>query len=564
VKEEQWERAKELLWQTLALPPQDRDQYLQATCGADHELRLCVQELLTRADTPIGTLGCFESLTGTTLGHYQVLEKIGEGATGAVYRAHDTHLERVVALKVLPMPLRCNPESVRRFRLEGRCLSALTHPNIVQVFSLEECDGRIFLVMEHVTGRALAGCIRGEAIDFDLALKYAVQIARALAAAHGRGIIHRDLKPSNILVTNEHVAKVVDFGLAKILQPTHVPGEDERTRPGTLLGTTDYMSPEHVRAGVVDQRSDIFSFGSILFEMLTGTRPFNREYSVETMAAIANEPAAPSPRPLPEQWQAILQRCHAKAPADRFQCGDELAAALEALIFHPPPPRRHGILAAAVVIVLGLGIWGGSHFLSDATAAAQQSLTPSDRFNRALEGQNKAEATGCIGNRPGSCDIKTAISYLRAAETDWNVLFQSYPHHPSSLWNAALAEQGLCALYSRAKEWNAATAACERAIGHFTESLGSGKAYTELPNSSPDEADVLWNRALTHRLRAHEPDLARDAKTGELSRGIADLDRILAGQSRYAAFLKERRSEVVQTRSEMQRERATAATHAGH
>ena len=219
-------------------------------------------------------------MIGKTLGHYQITEKLGEGGMGVVYKARDTHLDRFVAFKVLASEKVADPDRKRRFVQEAKAASALNHPNIIHVYDIDQADGTDFIAMEYVEGRTLAQLIPRRGMQLGEALKYAVQIADALARAHGAGIIHRDLKPSNIMVDEHGLVRVLDFGLAKLTEAAPS-GGDETTRTaeattekGTIVGTTAYMSPEQAAGRKVDARSDIFSFGSVLYEMVTG-RPVN-------------------------------------------------------------------------------------------------------------------------------------------------------------------------------------------------------------------------------------------------------------------------------------------------
>jgi serine/threonine protein kinase len=244
----------------------------------------------------IGTSEELPAMTGQTISHYQVLEKLGEGGMGVVYKALDTHLDRFVAIKVLPPERVADPERKRRFVQEAKAASALNHPNIVTVHDITEDRGIDFIVMEHVAGKTLGQLIPRKGLPLSQTLKYAVQIADALAKAHAKGIVHRDLKPTNIMVTDDGLVKVLDFGLAKLTEPlapdefaptrTMRAGEGPKTEEGTIVGTVAYMSPEQAEGKKVDSRSDIFSFGSLLYEMTTGRRAFQGETRLSTLSAI--------------------------------------------------------------------------------------------------------------------------------------------------------------------------------------------------------------------------------------------------------------------------------------
>jgi len=278
-------------------------------------------------------------MIGRAISHYQVLEKIGEGGMGIVYKARETHLDRFVALKFLPADKVADPERKRRFVQEAKAASALNHPNIIHIYDIDETAGLHFIAMEYVQGKTLAEGIGPKGLDLNTALKYAVQMADALAAAHRAGIVHRDLKPANVMADEHGLAKVLDFGLAKLTEAA--PSDEEgptqtlitMTQEGAILGTVAYMSPEQVEGKKLDARSDIFSFGAVLYEMLTGQRAFRGDSSISIMSAILRENPAP-PRKLrpevPSELGDILQRCLEKNRDLRYPSGAELHKELAA------------------------------------------------------------------------------------------------------------------------------------------------------------------------------------------------------------------------------------------
>ncbi len=276
---------------------------------------------------------------GKTLSHYRLLEEIGRGGMGVVYQALDTKLDRRVALKVLPEEATTDPERLERFRREAKAVAALNHPGIVTIFSVEEADGIHFLTMELVTGRTLQEIIPDSGLSLDKIYQIAIPLAEALAAAHERGIVHRDLKPSNIIVTPDGRVKVLDFGLAKLLQPKDaIPeGSIEPTRTlatgeGKVMGTIPYMSPEQVSGKVVDSRTDIFSLGIILYEMETGKRPFAGESSAELASAILrDQPKSISDirSDLPGHLGWVTRRCLEKEPRRRYQSALDISNELQ-------------------------------------------------------------------------------------------------------------------------------------------------------------------------------------------------------------------------------------------
>ena len=277
--------------------------------------------------------------SGTRLGPYEIVAPLGAGGMGEVYRAHDSRLGREVAIKVLPPQFSIDEERLRRFEQEARAVGALNHPNIVGVYDTGTYEGAPYVVSELLEGETLRARIGDSPLPQRKAVDYATQIAKGLAAAHERGIVHRDLKPDNLFVTRDGRVKILDFGLAKMSDPV---GQSEtalvtggpQTSAGTALGTVGYMSPEQVRGQKVDHRSDIFSFGVVLYEMLTGRRAFQGDSAVETMNAILKEdpkPPANGGQPLPPGLDRIVLHCLEKSPEERFQSARDVAFDIEAL-----------------------------------------------------------------------------------------------------------------------------------------------------------------------------------------------------------------------------------------
>jgi len=283
-------------------------------------------------------------MIGQTFLHYRILEKIGEGGMGAVYKAEDAHLDRIVAVKFLPHDKMADPDRKQRFVQEAKAASSLNHPNIIVVHDIASDRGLDFIVMEYVDGKTLDQLIGRKGMRLNEALGCAVQIADGLAKAHSAGIIHRDLKPTNIMVTGEGRVKILDFGLAKLTEdveagdfvPTLTLGRPEkpRTEEGFILGTVAYMSPEQAEGKRVDSRSDIFSFGSVLYEMLSGQKAFHRETRVATLAAILSDepkPASQVNEALPPDIEQALARCLRKDPQRRWQNMSDLKVVLQDL-----------------------------------------------------------------------------------------------------------------------------------------------------------------------------------------------------------------------------------------
>jgi serine/threonine protein kinase/Tfp pilus assembly protein PilF len=274
---------------------------------------------------------------GKTVSHFEILEKLGEGGMGIVYKARDTHLSRFVAIKVLPPEKIANPERKRRFVQEAKSASTLNHPNIITVYDIDHRNGLDFIAMEYVAGKPLQRMIPREGVAPEEVVKYAVQIVGALAAAHRAGIIHRDLKPSNIMVREDGLVKVLDFGLAKLVErqiseSDATATEMVRTGREEIVGTAAYMSPEQVERRRLDARSDIFSFGAVLYEMLAGRRPFEGDSSIVVMAAVVQKepkPLGESAVKVPPELAGVAARCLQKDPERRYQTAEELRAALE-------------------------------------------------------------------------------------------------------------------------------------------------------------------------------------------------------------------------------------------
>ena len=279
-------------------------------------------------------------MKGRRLAHYEILDKLGEGGMGAVWQARDTRLNRIVAIKTLPADKVADDQRKRRFVQEAQSASALNHPNIVTIYDINSENGADFIVMECVRGKTIDELISRRGLRLNELLSYAIQTADALSKAHAACIVHRDLKPGNIMVTEEGRVKVLDFGLAKLREPVP-PGEDEETctiqpgtEDGTIVGTIAYMSPEQAESKPVDARSDIFSFGAVLYEMATGSRAFQGSSKVSTLSAILREnPKPPSEvaAGVPRDLDKIIARCLRKDPTRRYQTMTDLKLALEDL-----------------------------------------------------------------------------------------------------------------------------------------------------------------------------------------------------------------------------------------
>jgi TolB-like protein/tRNA A-37 threonylcarbamoyl transferase component Bud32/Tfp pilus assembly protein PilF len=326
------------------------------------------------------SLACMSLSAGTRLGPYEIAESIGAGGMGEVYRARDTRLGRDVAIKVIPPEFVRDPDRIKRFEQEARTAGALNHPNVCTVFDVGTHEGSPFVVMELLEGESLRDKLSSGPIPLRKALVYATQTAEGLAAAHEKGIVHRDLKPANVFVTKDGRAKVLDFGLAKLTlrgesgeDLAQSPTRTSDTLPGVVMGTIGYMSPEQVKGQPVDARSDLFSFGAILYEMLTGRRAFSGGSAAEVSSAILRDDPPPlTEESLPSALERVIQRCLEKSPDQRFQSARDLAFALGesasgstvvpparagSRTRRPPYALLAGLLVVALAIALGMSGW---------------------------------------------------------------------------------------------------------------------------------------------------------------------------------------------------------------
>src|SRR5258708_22075984 len=317
-------------------------------------------------------------MVGKTLGHYEVVAKLGEGGMGVVYEARDRRLDRRVAIKVLPPAKVSDPARKQRFIQEAKAASALNHPNISTIYDIDSENGCDYIAMELVPGRTLDDIITRRRPRLPDALRYAVQIADALATAHAAGIVHRDLKPDNVMVTETGLVKVLDFGLAKLTDEAEASADDVTrtvravTEDGTVVGTAAYMSPEQAEGKKVDARSDIFSFGSVLYEILTGRRAFQGDSRMAIMAAVLDkepQPIVELAPDLPKELERIVARCLRKDLARRSQSMAEIKLALEEIkdesqsgsiapVTRKPASRSRGAaLAIAAAVAVGAAAW---------------------------------------------------------------------------------------------------------------------------------------------------------------------------------------------------------------
>ena len=348
---ERWQQVKEIFHSALELAPERRAAFLAEACAGHDSLRSEVESLISLHEQPGHFIDApaFQAAAemladgqefkpGETLSHYEIRSVLGEGGMGKVYLAEDTKLKRKVALKVLPAAGSGDEEARRRLLREAQAAAALDHPNICAIYEVDEAGDTCYIAMQYVEGETLEARMEKGRLSLDDSLNIAGQIAGALCEAHAHGIIHRDVKPSNVMLSSRGQAKVLDFGLAKtasaaLTGPDKTETKSPLTAPGMVLGTVPYMSPEQLRGKPVDARTDIFSFGAVLYEMLSGRRAFARASDAETIGAILHEQPpelASVDSGIPKALEDVVGKCLAKDAGERYQTMEQVARDLNA------------------------------------------------------------------------------------------------------------------------------------------------------------------------------------------------------------------------------------------
>jgi len=347
---ERWRRMEQIFCAALDTEPNGRGAFLNEACAGDTELLREVESLLAHADRSGGLLdrsarGDSEAFSetspsrqlppGEAISHYRILSKLGEGGMGIVYRAEDTTLRRIVALKFLSAGAIGHAAGRARFLYEAQASAMIDHPNVCAVHGFEDLGEQVFIVMMYVDGTALSSYLRAGGLPLSESLHIAMQVGEGLRAAHAKGIVHRDIKPGNILMTTDGHVRITDFGLALLAERTRL------TKPGTILGTAAYMSPEQALSKTVDRRSDIWSLGVVLYQMLTGRLPFPGSDIPSVLAKVVREPAQELSRTgetLPPFLKPTVEKALAKNPDERYQYVDDLLVDLRAMLRSLPEP----------------------------------------------------------------------------------------------------------------------------------------------------------------------------------------------------------------------------------
>jgi serine/threonine protein kinase len=485
-------------------------------------------------------------MIGKTISHYRILEKLGEGGMGVVYKARDTHLDRFVALKILPAERVADADRKRRFVQEAKAASSLNHPHIVTIHDIDEADGVHFIAMEHVQGKTLDQLIPRHGMRLNEALKTAVQMADALAAAHAVGIVHRDLKPANVMVSENGSVKILDFGLAKLAERTDGSdpdaktvqlGSDSQTEEGTILGTVSYMSPEQAEGKQVDARSDIFSFGSLLYEMVTGQRAFRGDSNLAIMTSILREEpkrASEIVKGLPSELEKIINRCLRKERDRRWQTmvdvknllqesKEEVESGGHARVLTPQRGRHWQLVWPALAFIL-LAIGSVVVWLSRSTARVAEAplravpLTtyPGEESQASFSPDGNQVAFAWNGEKQDNYDI-----YIKLIGTPGHSRLTS---HPAADYGPAWSPDGRSIAFLRDLPEGKSAVLLIPAIGGPERKLAETVTPIGVDSFGPDARCLAWSSS-GRRWKPRAHDSAEQSRSA-LARHHRQVDRL--------------------------------------
>jgi serine/threonine protein kinase/soluble lytic murein transglycosylase-like protein len=445
---EQWQRVESVLQQALDRAPGDRPSFLEEACEGDKQLFEEANTLI-KAYEQAGDFIEQPAIThdahllvgedangklGSTIGPYKFVERLGAGGMGEVYLAEDERLARLVALKILPAYFASDDARLRRFQREARAASALNHPNILTIHEVGDVDGVYFIATEYIDGATIRELIKRDELTPDEILDIAEQVSSGLAAAHAAGIVHRDIKPENIMRRTDGLVKILDFGIAKLLEPETTDtrdGSNTATEVGLIMGTVNYMSPEQARGLAVDERTDIWSLGVVIYEMLAHCLPFAGATRMDTIVAILDRPPSPTPKvtALSPVIDPIVHRCLQKAAGDRYASANELLSALkhvrpgawsnevETSAVQPKPESRPlvrrfvaaalAIVVALVIASLAISVYRRTRSATPAVATASTAATSHQLYTQMTDAeklafirQQEQRVSALMGDRP--------------------------------------------------------------------------------------------------------------------------------------------------------------------